>query len=52
MDPIGGGGGPGPPFKVTNGLYRFHINTGTDPPREAIGPLGSNGFSREIRDIR
>ena len=31
----GGGGGQGVP--------------GTDPPREAIGPKGSNCFSREVR---
>ena len=27
----------------------FLINYGTDPPREAIGPLGSNCFLREVR---
>ena len=26
----------------------FLRNTGKDPPPEAIGPLGSNGFSREV----
>ena len=27
----------------------FLRNTGTKPPREAIGPCGSNRFSREVR---
>ena len=26
----------------------FLRNTGTDPSREAIGPIGSNCFSREV----
>ena len=48
-DPVGGGGGggvdrgSGPPGKsqVAIGFLR---NTGTDPPREAIRPKGSNCF--------
>ena len=36
-DPEGDTGGPDPPWKITSG-YRFLRNTGTDPPREAIGP--------------
>ena len=27
----------------------FLRNTGTNPAREGIGPLGSNYFSREVR---
>ena len=38
---------PPPPgkSKVTVGFLR---NTGTDPPREAIGPIGPNSFSMEV----
>ena len=49
-DPEGGGGmvtGVQTPleYHMAIGLLR---NTGTDPPREAIGPLRSNCFSREV----
>ena len=39
----GGKGGPYTPLEI--GFLR---NTGTKPPREAIGPNGSNCFSREV----
>ena len=47
-DPEEGSGVPGPHGKsqVTVGFLR---NSGTDPPREAIGPLGSNCSSKEVR---
>ena len=53
---VGGGGGaggltPGLPLVITMAIG-FLRNTGTDPPREAIGPLGSNCFSRVVRELR
>ena len=40
-------GGVGTPeSQVVIGFVR---NTGTDPPQEAIGPIGSNCFLREVR---
>ena len=48
-DPEGGGGtgGPDPPGKsqVAIGFLR---NTSMDPPREAIGPKGSNCLLTEV----
>ena len=49
----GGAGGPKsetplPPLEIKSG-YNLIRNTGTDPHREAIGPLGSNCFSRDVR---
>ena len=48
-DPEGGAGGPRPleSYKLFN--ICFPRKTGKDPPREAIGPLRSNCFSREVR---
>ena len=37
-----------PPLKITS-AYRFLTNIGTDPPREAFGPVGSDCFSRKVR---
>ena len=43
-----GTGGPHPtPCKITGGYSFFLRSTGTDHPREAIGPQGSNCISRD-----
>ena len=47
MDPEGGRGS-GPPFENQVAMCLLR-NNGTDPPREAIGPLGSNCYLREVR---
>ena len=44
-----GGGGELDPFEKSQVAIYFRTNTGSDLPREAIGPLGSNCFSREVR---
>ena len=44
-----GGQGCGHPWKIPSGNTCLLINSGTDPPGEAIGPLRSNGFLREVR---
>ena len=46
-DPEGRGWGPDPPGKsqAAKGILR---NTGMDTPREAVGSIRSNCFSREI----
>ena len=36
----GGGQGARPPSGKSHVAIGFERNTGTDPPREAIGPLG------------
>ena len=41
------GRGPGTPWK-SNVAMGFLTNSDTDTPREAIGPVGSNCFSREV----
>ena len=41
----GGDKGSGPPGKSQVAIG-FHRNTGTDPPREAIGPNASRGRSK------
>ena len=50
----GGGGGQGVqtpfPLKKSQVAVGFRRNTDMDPPQEAIGPLGSNCFSREVID--
>ena len=48
-----GTGGPDPPGKtqVTEVVIGLLRNTGTDPPPEAIGPLGSNCFLREVCNL-
>ena len=50
---VGGGGGWGGGLDPTPGKSQMFIgflrNTGTDPPRQAIGHQGSNCFSREDR---
>ena len=48
MVPVGGDRGSGHPPGKTTCSYMFLRNTGTDPPWEAIGPLGSNYFLREV----
>ena len=40
---------PDPPWKILHVDKGFLWNTGMDPPRGAIGSLGSNRLSREIR---
>ena len=45
-----GASGPDAPGKSQVAICCFR-NTGTDPPREIIGPLGSNCFSREARTV-
>ena len=49
-DPEGGAGGQTFPGKsqVAKGFLR---NSGTDQPREAVGPFGSNCLSREVRMV-
>ena len=46
---IGGIGGLDPTPGKSQVVICILRNTGTEPPREAIGPLGSNCFSREVR---
>ena len=43
----GGGGGPNPPGKSQVALCILR-NTGMGTPREAVGPILSNCFSREV----
>ena len=52
--PMGRTGGPDPP-PSTHGKSQVAIgflrNSGTNPHREPMGPLGSNCFSREVRTV-
>ena len=44
----GGAGGPDPPLKKTQVAMVFLRNSGMDTYQEAIGPIRSNCFSKEV----
>ena len=44
----GGGGWSRPTPGKSQVAIRFLKNSATDPPQEAIGPIGANCFSREV----
>ena len=48
---LGSGPPPPPPFVKSQVAVGFLRNKGTDHPQEAIGPLGSNCFLKEVRTI-